>query len=418
MKDVIIIGGGASGILSAISIKEALGEGINVTIVDRLERIGKKILASGNGKCNFTNAMLKQTMYNCPSFMSKVLRKVNSKFLIDYFQSMGLWTSTLTEGRVYPLSENSSSLLEVLRLRLKNLSIRINNSFEVRRITNTNNKYILESTRNYKLECDYVVIATGGKSYPVLGSNGSGYSLLKPYKIRITDTQPGLVGIKCDQSDIKGLSGLRVKCLVKLISRKTKIEEVKEFGEVQFKEDGISGIVIMNISSIISRKLIIKEPNNYYLELDLLNNISGDDLLTYLINRKDEFAAFNVTDFLTGFFHKNLAYIIYKKCKIDVGLNVQDLTINDLIKISEQIKSFNITIKQFYGFDKSQVTVGGIELDEINPETFELIKLPNVYCIGEILNVDGVCGGSNLHFAFASGYIAGKAIVMKETNNE
>ncbi len=414
MKDVIIIGGGAAGIFCALSVIENSKEAVNVTILERLERIGKKILATGNGKCNFTNKNLVPKKYNNPKFVTPTLSTYGYKEIIKYLESIGLLSKEISEGRMYPYTESATTVLEVLRMHLDRLGVNIKTSYEVNKIVQRNGKYLVynKNQKNYFLECDYLVFACGGASAPTLGSNGSGYSLLKPFKIKVTDIYPGLVGIKSEITTLKALNGLRFKCNVSVIEKRTKKCVWTQYGEVQFKGDGISGIVVMEASTFIAR-----HQGNYIINLDLMPEASLDDTVKMLNKRKDLFERSEVTMLLTGMLPKMLGSVIIKKASIDVNSYIKDLTKTNINKLAGLIKAFPLEVKGDYGFDRSQVTVGGVALSEVNSETLEIKKMNNAYICGEMLDVDGECGGYNLQWAFASGYLVGKKVAESIKDN-
>lgn len=413
MKDVIIIGGGPAGILCAAAIKENAKEMVNVTIVERLEKIGKKILATGNGKCNFTNKNLSPRRYNNPKFVTPTLSKYGYKEIVEYLESIGLLSKEISEGRMYPYTESATTVLEVMRMHLNRLGVNVKTNYEVNKVVEKNGRYLVynKNQRNYYLECDYLVFACGGASAPVLGSNGSGYGLLKPFKVKVTDIYPGLVGIKSDITTLKVLNGLRFKCNVSVYERKTKSCVWIEYGEVQFKGDGISGIVVMEASTFMARHL-----GNYVINLDLMPEASLDDTIRMLNIRKELFESSEVLNLLTGMLPKMLGQVILKKASIDMNSYIKNLTKANITKIAGLIKAFPLDVKGDYGFERSQVTVGGVSLTEVDNETLEIRKMPNAYVCGEIIDVDGECGGYNMQWALASGYLVGKKI--SESINE
>lgn len=413
MKDVIIIGGGPAGILCAAAIKENAKEMVNVTIVERLEKIGKKILATGNGKCNFTNKNLSPRRYNNPKFVTPTLSKYGYKEIVEYLESIGLLSKEISEGRMYPYTESATTVLEVMRMHLNRLGVNVKTNYEVNKVVEKNGRYLVynKNQRNYYLECDYLVFACGGASAPVLGSNGSGYGLLKPFKVKVTDIYPGLVGIKSDITILKVLNGLRFKCNVSVYEKKTKSCVWIEYGEVQFKGDGISGIVVMEASTFMARHL-----GNYVINLDLMPEASLDDTVRMLNIRKELFESSEVLNLLTGMLPKMLGQVILKKASIDMNSYIKNLTKANITKIAGLIKAFPLDVKGDYGFERSQVTVGGVSLTEVDNETLEIRKMPNAYVCGEIIDVDGECGGYNMQWALASGYLVGKKI--SESINE
>lgn len=421
MKKVVIIGGGASGLFASIYIKKYCPK-IEVIIVERLERIGKKILATGNGRCNFSNTHVNTKKYNNGSFVSPTLKELDYKKLIIELEELGLMVVTDNEGRAYPYSEMANSFLDILRINIKKLGIIEKCNFDVTKISNIGTldspKYLIEDTRKQRIEADFVIIATGGKAYPILGSNGSGYTLLKPWKVKITDTEPGLVGVKVDPQTIKGLTGLRIRPKVSLWDKKAKQKVWEESGEVLFKEDGVSGIVIMQMASIIARSEVVKSTNHYSFEFDLLPNIDEETLFTMLVKRREKMEGIENSDFLNGIFPKALGFNLIKRSKFDLSSRIENISMKDLIRLTDTIKYYTLDYKGTYGFDRAQVTVGGISLSEINKDTLEFTKIPHMYACGEVLDVDGECGGYNMHWALASGYRVAESIKEKCEANE
>ena len=413
MKEVVIVGGGASGLFAAIALKKMVGDNANITIVERLERVGKKVLATGSGKANFSNSQLKSTNYNHPHFVNKLFKDFGYKETIKFFNELGLLTVEGSEGRVYPKSESSSSLLDVMRNKIRSLGIEEKCNFDVKRIVKLKNQYSVENTRGIKLIADYVIMAAGGTSTRVLGSNGTGYAILKNLKVKITDVEPGLVGIKTDEQSVKGLEGIRAKAKVRLYTKKAKEHVWENEGEIQFKVGGMSGIVIMEMASKISRMNITGELRASYFVVDICPEISKEELTNILVNRKQELNDYTNANFLIGMFHKKLAASILKKSKVDVVGYVKDMTTKDIDRIVKVIKECPFVIKGLDSFDKSQVTVGGVDIKEIVQETMEIRKLPNMYVCGEIIDIDGDCGGFNLQWAWTSAYTASKAIAKK-----
>lgn len=410
MKEVVIIGGGVSGIMCAITIKEELKDKVRVVIVERLERVGKKILSTGNGRCNFSNINMIASKYNNPPFVAAILNNLTPEKLMEKFKEMGLISKVGSEGRVYPYTEMANSVLDILRIKMKSLGIIEKCNQEVKKIVYNEGSYFLETTRGFQIPADYIVIATGGKAAPILGSNGSGYGLVKPFKVKVSDVQPGLVGIKIDQNAIRGLSGIRTKANVSLYDKKQKIKLFEEFGEVQFKDDGISGIVVMQLQLHIAR---LPKNNNLVIEMDLLPAVSEEELYEMLLKRKEEYGMLENNEFLTGLFAKMLAHLIIRNCKLDLSGYAETLTLKEIKRIIEEIKSFKLEPKGFYSFDKAQITVGGIETSELDKKTLEIKKMPGAYACGEVLNIDGECGGYNIHFACASGYTVAQDIIKK-----
>ena len=410
MKKVVIIGGGASGLLTSIIIKKELQDLVDVVVLERLDRIGKKILATGNGKCNFSNELLSPRKYNNPDFVHFLFKRFGYTETINFFEDLGLISKVLNEGRTYPVTEAASSLLEVLRQEMERLGINLKLSTEVKKINQVDNKYYLECNDSV-IDADFVVLATGGKASSVLGSNGSGYNLLKNYKVFVNKPLPGLVGLKVDNNYMKSLDGLRIKGVLTIFEKKTKKVFWQEAGEIQFKSDGISGIVTMNATTYLNRRN--DGYNKYLLMLDLLPDMSEESLMKYFIHKQVHCGNEVIESLFTGLLQRMLAVKIIKENKFEFTKFIKELTKKDLNKIIKSIKNFELNIKDTYDFDKAQVTIGGVDVKEVKKETLELFKLPNIYVVGELLDIDGECGGYNLQWAWTSGYIAGVDIVKK-----
>lgn len=410
MKNIVIIGGGASGLLASIIIKKELQEQVEVTIFERLDRIGKKILATGNGRCNFSNELLSSRKYNNPDFVHFLFTRFGYTETVTLFEDLGLVSKVLAEGRTYPVSESASSLLDVIRQEIERLDIKVKLSTEVKKIRSENDQYYLE-TNNGTYMADYVILATGGKAAPALGSNGSGYNLLKDYKINILKPLPGLVGLKVENNGIKSLDGLRVKGVLSILDKKTKMVYWKEAGEIQFKSDGISGIVTMHCATYLNRRN--DGYNKYLLRIDLLPEMNEESLMKYLLHKQSLCNDETIEHLFTGLLHKILGQKIIKDNRLELTTTIHDLTNKEFEKIIKSIKYFEVNIKDTYDFDKAQVTIGGVDVKEVKKETLELFKLPRVYVTGELLDIDGECGGYNLQWAWTSGYIAGIDIVKK-----
>lgn len=389
MKKIAIIGAGPSGMLAGIKIKKSLGNKVRVVIYEKKERVGKKILASGNGRCNLSNTELDISYYNT-DFVNNIIKEIDSTSLRCYFQELGLVTIPDSNGRIYPITDMASSVLDLLLRKISELGIEVKTNSLVSKLEKKAQKYIL-TTDTEKTIFDIVILATGGKSSSYLGSNGEGYILAKSLGAMITPLKPGLVGLKTKKGCIKGLNGIRQKVILKIFSQEACV--FKEYGEVQFKEDGISGIVVMNASRVIERL-----DAKYQLYLDLIPSLTIDDIMLFINMHSD----LDLLECIEGLLPKKIANLIVEVAK-------------DPKSIAELIKKYPISVIGDYGFERSQVTLGGVSLESVTTD-LSLKNHPNVYVCGELLNVDGKCGGYNLHFAFASGlYVANKIIVgMKD----
>ena len=373
-----IIGGGASGLMLA-SIIRRHNKNIEIVILEKLEHVGKKILMSGNGKCNLTNANIVSNCYN-----NEFAYKVASSFDANkYFNELGLLTYQDNEGRIYPISNVANSVLDVLRNSLTDVDILTN--YNVTRVVKKNNKFVITNDAFKTIEADIVVMATGGKTYY---KENNSYLMCSMLSHRITPLRPTLTSLKIAEN-LASIENLRAKVNAKLISNNNVIYEDK--GEVLFKKDALSGIVIFQLSSYVARDPMKK----YSVELDLMPSMSEEELEKYLTAYPN----------MTGLFAKMINQYILKT---SASKDVKDIAYN--------IKHLRFNVLDSVEFKNAQVTAGGLNINEVN-EHMESKYHNNLYIVGELLDVDGICGGYNLHFAFASAYKAALDILEKVGKN-
>lgn len=370
---ILIVGAGASGIVAAINYKRN-HQNDDVLVIEHLDAPLKKILATGNGRCNLGNSKLDVNRYSNPEFVKEILKGYSYEELFD---SISIKTKLIDE-LAYPQSESAVSVRNALLNEIDKLGIRINVEEELVDYKVTNK--IEVTTNKTKYVVDRLYLATALCSAPNLGSDGKILKILKSHNYQINEPLPGLCPIKTKE-DTKLIDGVRQKCSVSLYENNNKIHEEK--GEVLFKKNGLSGIVIFNVSSLIARS----NKKATKIVLDLLPEYSSSEIQNYC-----KLHTFN--GFLQGFFSpKMIKYLINRFPNNE-----------DLIKA---VKSLEFTFKDFYDFEFSQVSVGGIKISEVN-SSLESRKEKGVYFIGELLDVDGPCGGYNLTFAFASALKATK----------
>ncbi len=379
--DVAVIGGGASGIMAAIFAARC---GKNVCILEKNPRIGKKILATGNGRCNFTNINSKAEDYNS-EFVGSALSRFSSKQVISFFEELGLLSKEEAEGRVYPLSGQATAVLDVLRLELSRLSVKIIADFDVQKVEKNNNGFAIFS-KNQKVEAKKVIVATGGKASPKSGSDGKGYELLRAFGHHTTKLVPSLVQLKTEKS----VGGVRAYGKVTTASGRY------DTGEIQFNNYGISGIPVFGLAKYVKKG----EP----VFLDLLPDYTEEQVITILKNKPKQ----TMETYLIGILNKALGQLLLKECGISPLSKMSDTLKNDeIIKIAKMIKSWRFDVTGTMPWDNAQVTAGGIELSEINRYTLESKLIEDLYITGEVLDIDGPCGGYNLQWAWASGMVAG-----------
>jgi len=367
---VAIVGAGASGLICASYLSN--NSNLNITIFEKNKKVGSKILASGNGKCNISNKIFNSFSYNNTDFVNRIFQNISPENMLLYFESLGLVLKTETDGRVYPFSYSSKTVLDILLNSLKNVKIKL--ECPVTKISKKNKKYIVNDET-----FDYLVLASGSTASIIKRKQKDVYEYFENFDLKFNEVKPSLVGFVV-KDDIKKLSGLRIKCHCRLYSSETEFYE--EYGEVIFKDNGISGIVIMNLSSIYNR-LTEKQKSNSFIRLRLIEGYDGD-LKKRIEDKK-----------LNGLLHPKLIDFFKFKNK--------ETIFDDLINM-------DLKIKGLYDVDSAQVCHGGIDVSEVASD-FRLMKYPRAFACGEILDIDGVCGGYNLTFAFISGLTAAKEIV-------
>lgn len=390
---IIVIGGGASGIVASIFAKRDNNE---VIVLEKNSRCLKKLLITGNGKCNYFNDDFSFEHYYSNSNDLSFINDSNKKRVLDFFSSIGV-VPRIRNGYYYPNSNQSYSVHNSL---LKEASLRgvvIKNDVRVLNIVKKNDSFIV-STNNGDFICDKVIVSTGGKSYPKTGSEGDGYLFGKSLGHKIVPVVPSLVGLVSNDKFIKSLSGVRCDACVSLNSK-------SEIGEVQFTDYGLSGICIFNLSNIASRL------GNCSVKINFLYNFVDDyDSFCKLFDEvNSNVCGRSICELLEGYLNYNIVNVILKMSGIDFSCSWNDLGNKKRI-LFDNLVSFNVDIVGTRGFDVAQVSLGGISLDDIDINTFESKVFSGLYFTGEVVDVTGDCGGYNLGFAFLSGIIAGESV--------
>lgn len=396
--DIIIIGAGASGIVTAINAKN---KNNRVRLLEKNDRIGKKLLATGNGRCNYTNMNLSEKNYSSPDFVKRTLEDFSNEDLINYFRILGL-ESTLDGNRVYPISLKANSVLNILIYWLEKKGIEVKTKSQVKEIKKTKKGYEV-ITNEETLSADIVVAAFGGKAMPASGSDGVSFEILKKMGIRVTDLKPALTQLKLDSKYLKHLSGTKVIGRARLL-RDEKVIDERE-GEILFANYGISGPPILDMS--------VNTEEGDIIEVPLINNLKKDSL-DMVYNRYYMFPDFSLEEFLMGLVDKKFIHYIVDSLDMDKNTAMNMISMGDFEKIICLLLKSRFKVTGNTGFKNAQVTRGGVSLDEVSPENYEAKKYKDLYIIGEALDIDGDCGGYNLHFAFGCGYRLGK--ILREKN--
>lgn len=391
-----IIGAGASGMAAALAAAE--NPEVEVLVLERQSRVGRKLLATGNGRCNLTNLHALEGGYHgeSPDFSKEALTRFSPEETLAWFRSLGLYTVAEPSGRVYPYSDQANSVVDVLRLAMDKPNITLVTGFTVEKIRREPEGFTLGS-REDSYFCDKVIVACGGLAGSKLGGTMSGYQLLGKLGHRSTRLRPALVQIKCGWGGVVGLKGVRANCHVKIFRDEALFAQ--STGELQFTEMGLSGPVIFEIS-----RDVCFGKGDWEARLDFLPEMSPAELEAMLLERQQR--NFPMEELLTGILHNRLGRVLTKAAGIG-GRQAGDLTREEIGQVCRTVKAFAIPLTEPLGMDSAQVTAGGVLTENFAPQTMESRLVPGLYACGEVLDVDGDCGGYNLQWAWSSGRCAG-----------
>ena len=404
MNRIVIIGGGASGCAAAISASENPDN--QVVVLERQSRIGRKLLSTGNGRCNLSNIKATPAEYmsfennNTEDFTGPALSRFGVDETLNLFHHMGLLTVTESTGRVYPLSDQANSVVDILRFSMGKQNIKLYTARPAQSIIRKNNKFTVK-TQDGNLLCDKIIIACGGAAGAKIGGVTDGYTLLESLGHRRTKLRPSLTQIKTDPTYPRALKGVKADASVRLISGNKTIAETG--GEVLFTEYGVSGPAIFDISRDVSCGTA-----GLSLSLDFLREYSFENTCSILRSKKTTFKDLSSENLFTGMVHNRLGKMLCKYAGLSSNETIGSLTENNILSAASAAKNFVLSVDDVMGFDSAQVTVGGISLEEFNPATLQSRIVPGIYACGEVLDVDGRCGGYNLQWAWSSGRLAGK----------
>ena len=393
-----IIGGGASGMAAAIW---AARSGNEVLLFERQSRVGRKLLATGNGRCNLSNTNLDFSNYHGedPDFAKFALDSFPVSKTLRWFDSLGLYTVTERSGRVYPYSDQANSVVDVLRFALQRENVQILTDFEVTKARKTADGFLVES-RDSQILCDKLIIACGGLAGTKLGGTMSGYQLLRSFGHHATKLRPALVQIKSSWQGCASVKGVRTNCRAEIYHNGQRYSQ--STGELQFTQYGLSGPVIFEIS-----RDVCQGAGEWVCKLDFIPDYSADNLEYILECRRKK--ALPVADFLTGILHNRLGRVLTQAAQIRGNRPAAELTDAEIRDLCGIIKGFEVPLTETLGMDSAQVTAGGILTSEFDPETMESRLVSGLYACGEVLDIDGDCGGFNLQWAWSSGAVAGNS---------
>lgn len=409
--DVVVVGAGASGMMAAIT---AARNGAYVLVLEHMDRAGKKILATGNGKCNYTNEKQGLSYYRGenPAFVLPVLKQFGFKETIAFFEELGIYPKE-RNGYYYPASEQAASVLKVLLMELKRLRVEICYEVGIRLIQREKNGFCFETkTGNfYGTTC---ILATGGYAAKKTGSDGSGFLYAKKLGHHLINPVPALVQLVAKEPCLKEWTGIRIEANLKIYAKKELLSE--DTGEVQLTDYGISGIPTFQVSRFAAKALERGEKVTAFL--DFLPRQSKEEVFLLLKQRFFSYGTGKtMQEALIGLFPEKLISVLLKKCALKEEFPAKRVSEKELHLLCKQIKQFTLMIEKTKSFDMAQVTAGGIRTDELRNETLESTLIPGLYFAGEMVDIDGMCGGYNLQWAWSSGYVAGRAAAKKQITN-
>lgn len=403
MTKIVVIGGGASGLVAAIFAKNKYNE---VMILEKNNTCGKKILITGNGKCNYFNDDFTIEHYRSSNLniLEKIITNDNKEKILSFFNTLGILPK-IKNGYYYPNSNQAITIKEALVLQAKLSGVIIENNTTVKNIEYNHNKFIITTTNN-TITCDKLILSTGSKAAPLTGTDGFSYKILKKMNHTIITPLPALTPLKCLGNFFKEWSGVRTDAKVTMIENSKKV--ASSTGEIQLTNTGVSGICVFQLSGRIIRSMY--DGNKVKLSINFLPQIeynSINDIVDFINNRNKTVTNRTISQLLDGMLNYKLTNTFLKQQKINRDSTWNDLSDKQKQTIAKSLCEFTLDIDKNDSFDASQVCSGGTPLSEINISTMESLKQKNLYLTGELLDVDGDCGGYNLGFAWLSGMIAG-----------
>jgi len=392
-----IIGGGASGMAAALAAAEK--EHNQVILLERQARVGRKLQATGNGRCNLTNLHAAEGGYHGDeaSFADFAIGQFGPEKTLEWFLGMGLFTVAEASGRVYPYSDQANSVVDVLRFALERPNITVKLGFEAEKVKRTVTGFRIEA-KEEAVECDKLIIACGGLAGTKLGGTMSGYKLLRSLGHKCTKLRPTLVQLKSGWNGVAALKGVRANCHAQILHKGERFCE--STGELQFTEYGLSGPVIFEIS-----RDACQGGGEWLCRLDFLPEISEEQISRELVRRRQ--TGLPATELLTGILHNRLGRVLVQAAGIGGNRMISELSDYELKQLAKLTKCFDVTLTEPLGMDSAQVTAGGIVTKEFDDKTMESRLVPGLYACGEVLDIDGDCGGYNLQWAWSSGRLAG-----------
>ena len=405
MSNVIVVGGGAAGMMAAVF---AARNGQNVQLLEKNEKLGKKLFITGKGRCNITNAADIEDLFTAvisnPKFLYSGFYSFTNQQVIDFFEELGVKTKIERGERVFPVSDHSSDVIAAFSRELKLLGVSVSLHTEVRELLCEQDKVCgVLLTNGKKMKADAVIVATGGISYPSTGSTGDGYRFAKETGHRVTELLPSLVPMEVRQWYAKELQGLSLRNIeIRITDGKKKLYE--EFGEMLFTHYGVTGPVILSASSVVGKTLRKKELT---LHIDLKPALSEEQLDKRILREFDANHNKQYKNSIDSLFPAKLKPIMIELSGIEPEKKVNEITKEERQRLVHLIKDFTMTVTGLRSYNEAIITKGGVSVKEIDPGTMESKKMKGLYFAGEVLDLDAVTGGYNLQIAWSTGYLAG-----------
>ena len=405
MSNVIVVGGGAAGMMAAVF---AARNGQNVQLLEKNEKLGKKLFITGKGRCNITNAADIEDLFTAvisnPKFLYSGFYSFTNQQVIDFFEELGVKTKIERGERVFPVSDHSSDVIAAFSRELKSLGVSVSLHTEVRELLCEQDKVCgVLLSNGKKMKADAVIVATGGISYPSTGSTGDGYRFAKETGHRVTELLPSLVPMEVRQWYAKELQGLSLRNIeIRITDGKKKLYE--EFGEMLFTHYGVTGPVILSASSVVGKTLRKKELT---LHIDLKPALSEEQLDKRILREFDANHNKQYKNSIDSLFPAKLKPVMIELSEIEPEKKVNEITKEERQRLVHLIKDFTMTLTGLRGYNEAIITKGGVSVKEIDPGTMESKKMKGLYFAGEVLDLDAVTGGYNLQIAWSTGYLAG-----------
>ena len=406
MKKVVIIGGGAAGMLASVIAAE---QGAQVLVLEKNEKLGKKLFITGKGRCNVTNACGREELFSAvlrnPKFLYSAFTAFDNRAMMDFLEQSGVRLKVERGNRVFPASDHSSDIIRALEKRMQQAGVTVRLHTEVSELCTFGDRVTgVKLTDGSILPADAVIVATGGLSYPSTGSTGDGYRFAKNLGLRVTDCRPSLVPLLTKEDYIPRLQGLALKN-TGLVVRSGKKVLYKDFGELLFTHCGVTGPMILSASAYLDRQLDKETELQAYL--DLKPALTEEQLDARILREFDAAPNKQFKNVIGVLFPSSLTPVIIELCRIPGDRQIHDISKPERRSLVTLTKAFPFTITGIGEFKEAVITRGGVSVKEIDPSTMEAKQVSGLYFAGEVLDLDAVTGGYNLQIAWSTGYLAG-----------